>query len=45
MLQESGKKIVEDYGIDIYSSIIRNKAITDNYSSDIVEKKIEQMKG
>jgi ATP-dependent Clp protease adapter protein ClpS len=44
VLQESGKKIVEDYGIDIYSSIIRNKAITDNYSSDIVEKKIEQMK-
>ena len=42
--QEYGKKVVEDYGVDIYSAILRNKAITDNYPKEEIPKKIDQMK-
>lgn len=44
VLQETGKKAVEEYGIDIYSAIIRNKGITDNYNEDEAKRKINQMK-
>lgn len=44
VLQEYGKNAVEEYGVDIYSSVMRNKAITDNYSEDEAKKKIAQMK-
>ena len=45
VLQEQGKKAIEEYGINVYSSVLRNKAITDNYSKEEAEKKKEQMKG
>lgn len=44
VLQEYGRSTVEEYGVEIYSSVMRNKAITDNYSKEEAEKKIEQMK-
>ena len=42
--QECGKKAVEGYGVPIYASVIKNKAISDNYEREEAEKKIEQMK-
>lgn len=37
------KKTVEQYGINIYASVVRNKAISDNYECEDVENKIKQM--
>ena len=42
--QETGKKVIEDYGVSIINSITRNKAISDNYQKEEVEQKLEQMK-
>ena len=39
-----GRNAVEEYGVEIYSAVLRNKAITDNYSIEEAEKKIAQMK-
>ena len=44
VLQEYGKNVVEEYGVSIYSAVLKNKAITDNYEKEEVEKKIDQMK-
>ena len=44
VLQECGKKAVEGYGVPIYASVIKNKAISDNYEHKEAEKKVEQMK-
>lgn len=44
VLQECGKNAVEEYGIPIYASVIKNKAISDNYEYEEAEKKVEQMK-
>lgn len=44
VVQEFGKRVIEDYGIAVFNSITRNKAITDNYKKDEVKQKIEQMK-
>lgn len=45
VVQKSGKEAIEKYGVDLYSAIIRNKAITDNYNKEDAEKKIQQMEG
>ena len=44
VMQEQGRNAVEEYGVEIYSAVLRNKAITDNYSIEEAEKKIAQMK-
>lgn len=44
VMQEQGRNTVEEYGVEIYSAVLRNKAITDNYSIEEAEKKIAQMK-
>ena len=44
VMQEQGRNAVEGYGVEIYSAVLRNKAITDNYSIEEAEKKIAQMK-
>ena len=44
VMQEQGRNAVEEYGVEIYSAVLRNKAITDNYSIEEAEKKISQMK-
>lgn len=44
VLQECGKKVVDEYGVKIYTSVLRNKGITDNYSEQEAQEKIEQMK-
>lgn len=44
VLQECGKNAVEGYGVPIYASVIKNKAISDNYEHEEAEKKVEQMK-
>lgn len=42
--QNEGKKYIEDYGVKTYTTIERNKGISDNYPKEEVESKIEQMK-
>lgn len=42
--QNAGKEVIEDYGVNVYFSIERNKGITDNYTAGEAETKIEQMK-
>lgn len=44
VLQECGKNAVEGYGVPIYASVIKNKAISDNYEQKDAEDKIERMK-
>lgn len=44
VMQEQGRNAVEEYGVEIYSAVLRNRAITDNYSMEEAEKKIAQMK-
>ena len=44
VLQECGKKVADEYGVEIYTSVLRNKGITDNYSEQEVQEKKEQMK-
>lgn len=44
VMQEQGRNAVEEYGVEIYSAVLRNKAITNNYSIEEAEKKIAQMK-
>lgn len=44
VLQECGKKVADEYGVEIYTSVLRNKGITDNYSEQEVQGKKEQMK-
>ena len=44
VMQEQGRNAVEEYGVEIYSAVLRNKAITDSYSIEEAEKKIAQMK-
>ena len=43
-MQECGKKVADEYGVEIYTSVLRNKGITDNYSEQEVQEKKEQMK-
>lgn len=45
VVQQYGQHVVEDYGVDVFYSILRNKAITDNYSVEEAREKIAQMKG
>ena len=44
VLQECGKKVADEYGVEIYTSVLRNKGITDNYSEQEAQEKKEQMK-
>jgi len=44
VMQEQGRNAVEKYGVEIYSAVLKNRAITDNYSMEEAEKKIAQMK-
>mgnify|MGYP000275059895 FL=1 len=44
VMQEQGRNAVEEYGVETYSAVLRNRAITDNYSIEEAEKKIVQMK-
>lgn len=44
VLQECGKKVADEYGVAIYTSVLRNKGITDNYSEQEAQEKKEQMK-
>lgn len=44
VMQEQGRNAVEEYGVETYSAVLRNRAITDNYSIEEAEKKILQMK-
>ena len=44
VLQECGKKVADEYGVEIYTSVLRNKGITDNYSEQEVQEKKEQLK-
>lgn len=44
VMQEQGRNAVEEYGVETYSAVLRNRAITDNYSIEEAEKKISQMK-
>lgn len=44
VLQECGKKVADEYGVEIYTSVLRNKGITDNYSEQEAQGKKEQMK-
>lgn len=44
VLQQYGRHVVEEYGVEIYYSVLRNKAITDNYSVEEAKEKIAQMK-
>lgn len=44
VMQEQGRNAVEEYGLETYSAVLRNRAITDNYSIEEAEKKIAQMK-
>ena len=44
VLQECGKNAVEGYGVPICASVIKEKAISDNYEHEEAEKKVEQMK-
>lgn len=44
VMQEQGRNAVEEYGVETYSAVLRNRAITDNYSIEEAEKKIAQMK-
>lgn len=42
VMQEQGRNAVEEYGVEIYSAVLRNKAITDNYSIEEAEKKLHR---
>ena len=44
VLQECGKKVADEYGVEIYTSVLRNKGITDTYSEQEAQEKKEQMK-
>lgn len=44
VMQEQGRNAVEEYGVETYSAVLRNRAITDNYSIEEAEEKIAQMK-
>lgn len=43
VVQCTGKRAVEEYGVRVYSCVDRNKGITDNYDKEEAEAKIEQM--
>ena len=43
-MQDCGKKVADEYGVEIYTSVLRNNGITDNYSEQEVQEKKEQMK-
>ena len=36
-MQEQGRNAVEEYGVETYSAVLRNRAITDNYSIEEAE--------